>query len=108
MAKVAYNNCYGGFTLSKEASKLLNERKGYKPEDSKYINPECGFIRYLPRHDKDLITVIEEMEENGKDPSGDFSKIRLTEVEGKYIIDEDDGMETVVESDVFDWIDTKE
>jgi len=105
--KVAYNACYGGFALSPKASNLLNKIKGYKPEDDKYIKPEYGHVYHLDRHDEDLIIVIEELRETGGNPSGCCSDIQIAEVDDKYFIDKYDGIETVIEPEDNEWINTK-
>ena len=48
--RVAYNNQFGGFSLSNEALALLSEYKGIKLDN--YLVSE------LPRHDSDLIKVV--------------------------------------------------
>lgn len=49
--KVAYNACYGGFSLSKEASEYLNKHWCCD------INPEYGYIDedVIPRHHWSLL-----------------------------------------------------
>ena len=49
--QVVYNNQFGGFSLSNKALVLLSEYKGIKLDN--YLASE------LPRHDPDLIKVIE-------------------------------------------------
>ena len=81
--KVAYNSYYGGFGLSDKAQKLLNELKG---EEVDYYD--------LPRHDKDLVAVIEEL---GSEASGRFNSVTVTEIDSdRYRISEYDGWEKVI------------
>lgn len=81
--KVVYNVCYGGFRLSEKAEKLLNELKG---EEVDYYD--------LPRHDKDLVAVVEEL---GSEASGMFASIRVATINSdRYRISEYDGWEKVV------------
>lgn len=91
MTKVAYNNCYGGFALSDEAEALYTKLSG-KPIECY----ECC------RHDPILIKVIETL---GDKASSRWSKIQIKTIKGnKYIIDEYDGMEDVLEPDDISWV----
>jgi len=108
--KVVYNACYGGFSLSLEAQKMYLEIKGKQPKfhQSKeswdkhwYIDePYDVYDRYIDRHDPDLVAVVERL---GDKASGDFAKLRITEVYGPYRIDEYDGIETVEEPEDLGW-----
>ena len=81
--KVAYNSYYGGFGLSEKAQKLLNELKG---EEVDYYD--------LPRHDKDLVAVVEEL---GSEASGTFNSVVIAEIDSdRYRISEYDGWEKVI------------
>ena len=81
--KVVYNSCYGGFGLSEKAQKLLNELKG---EEVCYYD--------LPRHDKDLVAVVEEL---GSEASGDYGSLKIATINSdRYRISEYDGWEKVV------------
>ena len=102
--KVAHNICYGGFSLSNKAVSMLNDMKGLKGKDKlknhSYDYPDNN--KGLYRHDPDLIKVIEQL---GKAASGPYSHIRIREIEGvRYIIDEYDGIETVLEPKDIEWI----
>ena len=89
--KVAYNSYYGGFGLSDKARKLLNELKG---EEVDYYD--------LPRHDKDLVAVIEEL---GSEASGRFNSVTVTEIDSdRYRISEYDGWEKVITPDLENYI----
>ena len=91
MTKVAYNNCYGGFGLSEEAEALYIKLGG-KPV---VCDDYC-------RHDPILIKVIETL---GDAANTKYSNIKIKTIEGnKYIIDEYDGMESVVELDNIHWV----
>jgi len=82
--KVAFNSCYGGFSLSKQAIQRL-EAEGVE-------EPDCYWD--LCRHDPRLIRVIEEL---GAAACGEYTTLAVVEVEGdRYFIDEDDGWETVI------------
>ncbi len=81
--KVAYNSCYGGFGLSAKAQELLNQLKG---EEVDYYD--------LPRHDKDLVAVVEEL---GSEASGTFGSITIAHIDSdRYRISEYDGWEKVI------------
>lgn len=95
--KVAYNACYGRFSLSRAATELLNQRKGSQVADPDYGFIECG------RHDTDLIAVIEELGEDAA--SGAYSKIVVREIEGNlYRVTEYDGYESIETPDSTDWV----
>lgn len=113
--KIAYNACYGGFSLSHEAILKILEYKGLPVFPKKetyglytyYLAPWEGvkgsaerdlpyfYDRDVCRHDKDLIRVIEEL---GEKVNGSCAKLAIEEVpKGTlYRIDEYDGYESVV------------
>ena len=81
--KVVYNACYGGFGLSEKARKLLKELKG---EEVDYYD--------LPRHDKDLVAVVEEL---GYEANGLCASLRVATINSdRYRISEYDGWEQVI------------
>ena len=81
--KVVYNACYGGFGLSEKARNLLNELKG---EEVDYYD--------LPRHDKDLVAVVEEL---GSEANSMFACIKIATINSdRYRISEYDGWEQVI------------
>lgn len=89
--KVVYNSYYGGFGLSDKAQKLLNELKG---EEVDYYD--------LPRHDKDLVAVVEEL---GSEASGRFNSVVIAEIDSdRYRISEYDGWEKVITPDLENYI----
>ena len=86
--KVIYNNCYGGFMLSEEAIDEIKKRKKLKLDEEVYE---------LPRHDKDLVSVVEEL---GDKANGLTSNLEIDFVYSSINKIEDfDGLETVVELD---------
>lgn len=94
MTKVAYNNCYGGFSLSNEAMKLFHKLKG--TERQKHDHG-----RTIPRHDPTLIQVIEEL---GPAANGCVAKLVIVNITSdKYWIEEYDGNERV-HTDTIPWI----
>lgn len=96
MTKIVYNDVFGGFNLSEEATELLTK---YKNLSTKITPRE---IRNLKRHDKDLVKVVEKLKNKA---SGSFSSLKIRKVEkGKrYYITEYDGNESVVTEDEFNW-----
>jgi hypothetical protein len=90
--KVVYNKSFGGFKLSDIAVELLIQRG--LPRD-----PYCTKI---PRHHPELVAIVEIL---GEKANGDFSQLNVTEVTGKYIIDEYDGQETIKEEHEIPFID---
>lgn len=106
MNKVAYNACYGGFSLSQEALALLY-KAGVEQvkQDVNFTDPSNEHY-YLDngvsRHDPRLIDVIEKL---GSTASGMCAFLSIKEIDGFiYKIDEYDGMETVVVPDSVEWI----
>ena len=115
--KVAYNACFGGFSISEKAVKRAREISGNpkwggvtlweeKPKDPFSMKFENLLIGYgysandLERHDPVLVQVIEEL---GDEASGKFALLRIEEVDGPYRIDEYDGNESVTTPDSYDW-----
>jgi len=112
--KIVVNKCYGGFSISEEAGKLLKEKgvkilfKGDKYKDSNEIvdkfysylsNEDFGiksnnYIEY--RTDKRLIEVIEKL---GDKANGKYAKLEIIEIPDdiEWFIDEYDGIETIHE-----------
>lgn len=96
MNKVVINVCYGGFSLSEEASEILRDQGididpcyGYLPDD-------------VPRHDKRLVEVVEKL---GDKANARFSKLNVVEIYSSiYRIDEYDGWESVETPDSVDWV----
>ena len=102
--KVVYNTCYGGFSISRACAERMaelgNEEAAFMisgSEDSFY-----GYLDHTPRHDPVLVQAVEEL---GDAAGGRVSALDIHELSGrKYIIDEYDGMESVVEPDNIKWI----
>lgn len=87
--KVAYNACYGGFSLSKAGGAMLKNRKGIPQEDL-----ICE--RSMERHDPDLIAVIEAL---GPGANGSCADLKIKKIPADYRdfyeIAEYDGNESV-------------
>ena len=94
MMRVAYNNQFGGFSLSNEALALLSEYKGIKLDN--YLASE------LPRHDSDLIKVVSEL---GSQANTNTSSLTIRGLSSPYYkIVEVDGREKVIEPDLGEYV----
>ena len=96
--KVAYNACYGGFGLSREASEYLNTHYGCN------IDPDYGYIDedVIPRHHKGLIEVIELL---GEKANGFCAKLKVATIRTlMYRVDEYDGYERIENPDYYNWV----
>jgi hypothetical protein len=94
MMRVAYNNQFGGFSLSNEALALLSEYKGIKLDN--YLASE------LPRHDSELIKVVSEL---GNRANTNTSSLTIKELSSPYYkIVEVDGRERVIEPDLGEYV----
>jgi hypothetical protein len=114
MKKIAYNNCYGGFSISLEAVKLARQLSG-NPKWGDCVLPGetyndgtlnkggCFVNSYYPdisRADPILIQVIEQL---GEAANGQCAELKITTVSGKWRISEYDGNETVQEPEDIQW-----
>lgn len=88
--RVLINACYGGFGISKEAKKLIAERKGIAPDD---VN---DFSRDL-RTDADALRIFDEM--GSARFSGQFAEVKAVEIpdDVDWVISEYDGNEWIAE-----------
>lgn len=113
MTKVAYNSCFGGFSLSRAAILRAREISGDQKwgnthitgdawDNGKPVDRDYGHIDKVPRHDPVLIQVIEEL---GEAANGECADLAIEDVpEGtQYRIDEYDGNERVMTCDSYDW-----
>lgn len=118
MVKVVYNNCFGGFGLSREAILLARELsgnpkwgdcvlKGEKYENGEKCDFEYGGTDNISRHDPILVKVVEKL--GSKKASGMCAKLAIQELEdgSSYRVDEYDGSESIMTRDDYDWISTK-
>ena len=113
MAKVVFNGCYGGFSLSDAAIQRYADLKGiaihkhtvgdtdyslwvYAKTDV-YLDPDD-----FARHDPILVQVVEEL---GLAADGDAARLRIREVPdgAHYRIVEYDGMESVILESELQW-----
>ena len=83
MHKVVYNNCFGGFGLSRKAIKRYEKLSGKK-------------VRYstdIDRHDPFLVQAVEEL---GRKANTPLSDLQIAAIPGnRYSIEEYDGSEVV-------------
>ena len=88
--KVLYNASYGGFSLSEEMERILNH---------------MGLDPYtIARHDPRLIDLVQEIGiENAASSAGCNLEIAYIDSD-RYLIEEYDGLETVVEPKDLFWI----
>jgi hypothetical protein len=111
--KVAYDNSYGRFALSKKAVKLARILSGdenwgcIKLKTEKHIKARfsSGDSHHLSdrvlRHDPILIQVIETL---GEGANGGVSDLRIKEIQGnRYRINVDEGLESVITPDNEDY-----
>lgn len=111
MHKIVFNNCYGGFSLSLEAVDWLEKNANDSAlidaiKDEKQSTPKMylGHVicRYLPRHHKDLIAVVEAL---GSAANGNCADLAIAHIPGRqYRIEEYDGAEDVRTPEDSDWI----
>lgn len=114
MTKVAYNDCFGGFSLSRKAILLGREISKNQTWNGPCIigdtfgcgspvNSDYGHLNFnIPRTDETLISVIEKL---GDEASGVGSRIKIVDLPKgtKYRIDEYDGYESVMTQSDYDW-----
>ena len=110
--KVAFNACYGGFSLGENVLRRYAEAKNIDLTGSVY---SCGSFetkspyrrilcsRSIPRHDPELIRIIEQEQDKGDDESLDCIGI-CTISTPVYRIDSHDGLESVELPEGDDWV----
>jgi hypothetical protein len=86
--KVLVNYSYGGFSLSTEASEMLNKLKG-----KEVIDPKYGYCWDIKRWDKEMVEVYETL--GYEKFNGRHAKVYLEDVNEPFIIDEYDGYESI-------------
>jgi hypothetical protein len=111
MKKVVYNTDFGGFSISKECAEWLANRgnkeclnmlvaHGAACDEGVFSSAGShGYLSETPRHDALLVMAVEELGERAG------SALAVHTLRGnRYIIDEYDGAETVVEPHTIHWI----
>jgi hypothetical protein len=110
VTKIVYNACYGGFSLSDAAIRRYAEIKGLDlvaiqngySLDWQTAAGEYFSSRDIPRDDKALVQVVEEMQEAANGLCADLA-IEDVPSSTLYRIDEYDGMESVMTQADYDW-----
>ena len=91
-------------TFDKDFGKSFNNY-GSEHDDhyvSGYISTEGDY----PRHDPELVKTVEDL---GSEANGSHARLKIKELKGnRYVIDEYDGSERVVEPDDINWITVEE
>ena len=84
---------------------VINIRTGSEHDDhyvSGYISTEGDY----PRHDPELVKTVEDL---GSEANGSHAHLKIKELKGnRYVIDEYDGSERVVEPDDINWVTVEE
>ena len=92
---VVINTCHGGFDLSQRACHLIAGRKAclYDAQTAELVDGMFRvYIRDLPRHDPDLVAVVNEL---GAAAANDGAKLVIKHVVVTIVIDESDGYERI-------------
>ena len=103
--KVVYNATYGGFSISRACAQRMAEL-GNKEAAEMIAGEDAddrfyGYLYETPRHDPALVQAVEEL---GDAAGGDLAALAVHELIGrKYIIDNYDGSESVVEPQDIVW-----
>lgn len=91
-------------TFDKDFGKSFNNY-GSEHDDhyvSGYISTEGDY----PRHDPELVKTVEDL---GSEANGSHAHLKIKELKGnRYVIDEYDGSERVVEPDDINWVTVEE
>lgn len=97
---VLYNATYGGFSLSESACEYLFNTYGI---NYSYLHGMGMLKESIARHDKRLLDVVDKL--GIENVGGKYTKLRIKELTGdRYMIDEYDGWETVIEPHDQEWI----
>lgn len=116
-SRVVINRCYGGFGISDKALAWLKEHGSQKTleiireaeednicqddEEERRIAISCHVSDRIERHNPDLVMCVKEI---GEDANTEYSSLSVVEFKGrKYIIDEYDGLETLVLPGLVEW-----
>ena len=93
MNKLVINKCYGGFGLSERALNALALMKGVDVDDIWEYD--------IPRHDADLIKVVEHL---GAEASGKSADLEIVTIPGhRFLIRDHDGYEEVDTPETIRW-----
>lgn len=110
MTKIVYNACYGGFSLSDEATSMYLDLSGFKYEkmNQRFYTEftvegwDDFYDRRIDRADPILVEVVEKL---GDKANGSCAKLRIEDLpKGTlYRITEYDGYESIETKDDLDW-----
>lgn len=98
-----FDDC--GVTLfDKDFGRSFND---YKQEhDEHYVSGYIDAEGSCPRHDPELVKTVEDL---GSEANGSCAHLKIKEIKGdRYVINEYDGHERVVEPDDINWITVEE
>jgi len=112
--KIVYNDCFGGFSLSRAAVLRAREISGdpkwggatiegdIYSDSGKRVDHDYGHVYDIRRSDPILVQVVEEL---GSKANGGSASLAIAEVPSgtSYRIDEYDGNEQVMTRDDYDW-----
>ena len=86
--------------FDKDFGKSFND---YKQEhDDHYVSVYVNAEGSCPRHDPELVKTVEDL---GCEANGSCARLKIKEIKGdRYVINEYDGCERVVEPDDINWI----
>ena len=81
MKKIVVNSCFGGYSLSEKGMKLyrkLKEAAGHiLPGDPDKDNPYSDVFHEMPRDDKHLVSVVEQL---GDAADGEHAELDIIEI----------------------------
>ena len=91
-------------TFDKDFGKSFNN---YGSEhDGHYVSGYISTEGDYPRHDPELVKTVEDL---GSEANGSHAHLKIKELKGnRYVIDEYDGSERVVEPDDINWVTVEE
>jgi len=97
MAKIVFNDCFGGFGVSDKAIQRYWEIKGLPVPDD--------FTRFDLEEDRADPILVQVVEELGDEANIVYSDLQIRELPAGtlYRIDEYDGSETVMTQDEYTW-----
>ena len=97
MAKIVFNDCFGGFGVSDKAIQRYWEIKGLPVTDD--------FTRFDLEEDRADPILVQVVEELGDEANIVYSDLQIRELPAGtlYRIDEYDGSETVMTQDEYTW-----
>lgn len=97
MNKIVVNKCYGGFSLSTEATEYMGL------EVDKFARKYGSFHTLMSRHDPKLVAAVEAL--GSEAASGSHAKLEVEVIKGTfYQIGEYDGMEWIETPESQEWI----